>query len=362
MNDHLRANLWLLGLTLVICCMLYPLLLWGIGQAAFRGQADGSLIYVADGKTPIGSRLVGQPFGGDEYFQPRPSATTPAYNAAASGASNFGSNNPKLRDRVARQLGPIVEYAGDEGRHVGPDIEKWFAERTDPKKVNDDNPDLVTSWAQTYPTLASNWVNQDKVAKDYVLQWAKQHAEVEQNWRQDNPDASGSPKAEDLAVYFFASFAKANPGKWPTVEDVQTPEGKTEKTLTLVTEGSDMQATFFDSWLRAHAGVKLQEVPADMVMASGSGLDPHITLRNAKYQLNRVAEARAKMQVEALEKKEGKSLSQSGRADIVRQARQRIQALIDERASLPMGDFAIAGDEKIINVLELNIALDEPRR
>ena len=37
--------------------------------------------------------------------------------------------------------------------------------------------------------------------------------------------------------------------------------------------------------------VALVDVPADMVMASGSGLDPHITLKNALYPLDRVADA-----------------------------------------------------------------------
>src|SRR5262245_52491631 len=107
MLAHLRANLWLLGLSLLLCCVLYPLALWAAGRAVFRHQADGSLLTGSDGK-PVGSRLIAQPFSGDEYFQPRPSAAS--YNAAASGASNWGASNYLLRDRVARQLGPIVKY------------------------------------------------------------------------------------------------------------------------------------------------------------------------------------------------------------------------------------------------------------
>src|SRR5581483_11939902 len=107
--SHLRANLWLLVLTLLLCCVVYPGILLGIGQAVFSDKAQGSLITGADGR-PVGSRLIAQPFTGDEYFQPRPSAAS--YNAAASGASNWGANNYLLRDRVARQLGPVVKYRG----------------------------------------------------------------------------------------------------------------------------------------------------------------------------------------------------------------------------------------------------------
>ncbi len=35
MNAHLRANLWLFGLTVLSCCVLYPLTLWLIGQSIF---------------------------------------------------------------------------------------------------------------------------------------------------------------------------------------------------------------------------------------------------------------------------------------------------------------------------------------
>src|SRR5207245_1168361 len=107
MRAHLRANLWLLGLTLALCCVAYPLALWAVGRAAFRHQAEGSLLPGADGGV-VGSRLIAQPFTGDEYFWPRPSAVS--YNAAASGASNWAANNYQLRFRVARTLGPVVKY------------------------------------------------------------------------------------------------------------------------------------------------------------------------------------------------------------------------------------------------------------
>src|SRR5437588_652896 len=83
MFAHVRANLCLLALTLLLCCVLYPLALWGAGRAFFATQAEGSLIDGPNGKS-VGSRLIAQAFTGDEWFQPRPSAAS--YNAAASGA------------------------------------------------------------------------------------------------------------------------------------------------------------------------------------------------------------------------------------------------------------------------------------
>src|SRR5208282_2128390 len=126
MLRHLFANLWLLVVTLLLCSVLYPLALWIVGQTLFHSKAEGSLVLGKDGK-PIGSRLIGQPFSKDEYFQPRPSATSPSYNAAASGASNWAASNYKLRDRVARQLGPMVRY--QKGDPVGPDVENWFKDK-----------------------------------------------------------------------------------------------------------------------------------------------------------------------------------------------------------------------------------------
>ena len=49
MVKHLRANLWLLVFSVVILCVLYPLVLWGIGQTIFPDKANGSLVLDKNG-------------------------------------------------------------------------------------------------------------------------------------------------------------------------------------------------------------------------------------------------------------------------------------------------------------------------
>jgi len=172
----------------VVCCGLYPLIVFGIAQVAFRDQANGSLIVDKDG-TVRGSKLLGQGFTAERYFHPRPSAAGNGYDAGNSGGSNFGPTSQKLCDAI-----------------------------------------------------------KDRIAA----------------YRKDN-------------------------------------------------------------------GLKDQDaIPADAITASGSGLDPHISMRNAEMQVPRVAKARG--------------LSE-----------QRIVALVARFTDKP--DFAILGDPGV-NVLELNLALD----
>ena len=59
--------------------LIYPLVMTGIAQVAFKSAANGSLITV-NGHV-VGSKLAAQGFTKPQYFHERPSATTPAYNA-----------------------------------------------------------------------------------------------------------------------------------------------------------------------------------------------------------------------------------------------------------------------------------------
>ena len=83
------------AVTFVLCAVAYPAVVWGVAQLLFPSQAEGSLIYGADGRTVIGSELIAQRFESDRYFHPRPSAVD--YKADAAGGSNLGTNNPDLR-------------------------------------------------------------------------------------------------------------------------------------------------------------------------------------------------------------------------------------------------------------------------
>ena len=102
--NELRPALVVFGLLTVLTGIAYPLVVTGIGQAAFHDQVNGSI--VQSGDRAVGSRLLGQPFSDPKYFWSRPSATGPQpYNGAVSSGSNQGPINPALeaavRDRIA---------------------------------------------------------------------------------------------------------------------------------------------------------------------------------------------------------------------------------------------------------------------
>jgi len=86
-----------------------------------------------------------------------------------------------------------------------------------------------------------------------------------------------------------------------------------------------------DTFLMNHPYLKRTEVPAEMVTASGSGLDPDITSESAKVQVKRVAKARG-MTEEA------------------------VNAIVDKQIVRPL--FGLFGPAKV-NVLKLNVALEK---
>ena len=330
MIRYLWKSILLLTFSVIICCCVYPLALWVIGQTVFPFQANGSLLAGADGKT-MGSLLIAQPFTKDEYFQPRPSAAS--YDASASASSSLAASNYALRDRVARVLGPIVKYRGGpkKGQPIAPDIESWFQ-----KDIYQGKPQIVAQWANLHNSLAQSWVTGDPTHAAYVNDWAKAHPDLVANWIKENP-GTPEPKAADLAVLFFENFSKENPVKFPSAINQTGADGKAVTTIGPVNEGSDIQSTFCLMWREEYPDADLEDVPGDLVTASASGLDPHVTLQNAEFQLDRVAS------------KWAENLKRNPT-----EVRGEIERILAQNSSSPWRGLA---GEKFVNVLEVNLEL-----
>jgi K+-transporting ATPase ATPase C chain len=107
---QLRPLLVGVPLLTLLTGVAFPLGLATLARPLFPHQADGSLV-VRDGVV-VGSDLIGQTFTGPGYFHPRPSAAGDGYDGTASGGSNLGPANRKLRDDV-RELTAAYRHAND---------------------------------------------------------------------------------------------------------------------------------------------------------------------------------------------------------------------------------------------------------
>jgi K+-transporting ATPase ATPase C chain len=99
MKKNLMISLKLTLTMIILCAVLYPLLIAGIGKA-IPGSGKGVTASV-NGKV-VGYENVGQKFTDDKYFWGRPSVVD--YNAAGSAGSNKGPSNPDylkvVQDRI----------------------------------------------------------------------------------------------------------------------------------------------------------------------------------------------------------------------------------------------------------------------
>lgn len=109
--SELRSAVMATIILALVCCGLYPLVVYGIAQVAFPHQANGSLIVAKDG-TVRGSGLLGQNFTAAKYFHPRPSAAGNGYDAANSSGSNLGPTSQKLNDTIKDR---IATYRAENG-------------------------------------------------------------------------------------------------------------------------------------------------------------------------------------------------------------------------------------------------------
>jgi potassium-transporting ATPase KdpC subunit len=117
----------------ILTGLVYPLVITGVSQVAFPGDANGQQIHL-DGKL-VGSKIIGQSFSSPvigkngkpeekegelvtepdpRYFQSRPSATEGgAYNAAASTFSNHGPNSVKTKEADEENIKAYLELNKD---------------------------------------------------------------------------------------------------------------------------------------------------------------------------------------------------------------------------------------------------------
>ena len=109
--SEIRGAVFATLLLAIVCCGLYPLVVFGISQVLFRDKANGSLIVDQDG-TVRGSKLLAQGFTADKYFHPRPSAAGNGYDAAGSSGSNLGPTSEKLNDAIKDR---VAAYRNENG-------------------------------------------------------------------------------------------------------------------------------------------------------------------------------------------------------------------------------------------------------
>src|SRR5215468_8592700 len=150
-GQHLAAVRAIIVLT-IITGFVYPLVVLGIGQAAFHNQANGSLVSVNG--TVVGSSLLCQEFVDSkgnplpQYFQPRPStASAPdsktdfGCDPNFSGASNLGTNNPTLLQNVSDRKAAYAKLNGVSPASVPPDAVTTSGSGLDPY-ISPQNADL----------------------------------------------------------------------------------------------------------------------------------------------------------------------------------------------------------------------------
>ena len=103
MSD-IKSGLKLTVIFMIILGLAYPLFMTGITNVIYPEKSKGSLICNKD--ELIGSKLIGQKFTDDKWFQGRPSAVD--YDASKSGGSNLAMSNPEFKKSMDKNISDFI--------------------------------------------------------------------------------------------------------------------------------------------------------------------------------------------------------------------------------------------------------------
>ena len=332
-GGSLLGHIWAsIGATIVlgiICCGIYPLIVYGIGQVFFPNQANGSLVKkdgtpTSDDSQAVGSSLIGQNFGAAYYFHPRPSAAGNGYDATSSGGTNLGPLSDKLiNGATATQPAPA------------------------PATQPDTQPTTATAATATAPTTVATAVA-TQAATTNAAATSTAPAPVE-TLAFDGIRLRVIHYCLDNGISFKLYHVKYDK-EGAILADSRKELTPAEKLKLIDADGNVNDIAMVDAFPHmdmSSTDTVVKEaiiadgfstlVPADAVTASGSGLDPHISPDNAVLQAQRVMDERNK-------------------ASKAKLTKDQVLDLIKRNTDGP--NLGILGDAGV-NVLMLNIALDK---
>jgi potassium-transporting ATPase KdpC subunit len=181
--SEIRSAVFATLILAIVCCGLYPLVVFGIAQALFRDKANGSLIVDQDGSVR-GSKLLAQGFAANKYFHPRPSAAGNGYDAANSSGSNLGPTSQKLNDAIKDRVDAYRKENGlNESAVVPADAVTASGSGLDP-----------------HISLHNAGLQTPRVAKARGLSEGKVHELVEQNTNGPDLGVLGEPGVNVLTL------------------------------------------------------------------------------------------------------------------------------------------------------------------
>jgi K+-transporting ATPase ATPase C chain len=206
-RDIVTSAIGILVLTLLLG-ILYPLLVTGVSQLAFPGNANGQRVY-SHGRL-VGSKIIGQNFStvvlgrngkpkmqngspvttpDPRYFQGRPSATVPPNNAAATTFSNLGPNNKATVQELTANIAAYIALNG-----------RYYPGGLTAAKIPVDAADTSASGIDPYVSVANADIQAYRIADVRHLPLPRVHTLINQYTTGRGLGFSGEPGVNVLEL------------------------------------------------------------------------------------------------------------------------------------------------------------------